>query len=222
MSDDIVRVAAKLRAFRADYPPTVAGIVCWFTEDEVGGTARVIGHCRITDLATGNVMAEAHGTRALREPIPGAMGHKDTRDPDRAQTQATGRALGLLGYAQGESLEGDTDEPDETGVTVSARAQQTLTKTQAGHHVKAILRDKYHVHEDDLKAQGKACWSEQGMDGRQGWTLEAVEEQVDAWIAKTEPFDVPEEGPAGTGSVLVDRATGEVLTTVSPDQQVLT
>jgi hypothetical protein len=36
----------------------------------------------------------------------------DTRDAERVQTQACGRAMGLLGYASGSSLEGDTDEPD--------------------------------------------------------------------------------------------------------------
>ena len=117
---DIVRVSEKLEAFRRDFPPREYAIRQGFDEDIVGSTARVTGHCRIIDVATGVVLAEASGTRALREPIPGAQGHRDTRDPERAQTQALGRALGLMGYADANGIEGDTDEPDETGVTVAA------------------------------------------------------------------------------------------------------
>ena len=96
---DIVRVAEKLSAFREAYPPTEYAIRQDFAEDVVGSTSRVTGHCRIIAIDTGAVLAEAYGTRALREPVPGAQGHRDTRDPDRAMTQALGRALGLLGYA---------------------------------------------------------------------------------------------------------------------------
>lgn len=114
---DITRVASKVRAFREAHPIDEYAIVTDFTEDVVGDTARVVGHCRIIKLDTGQVVAESYGTRALRAPLPGKQGHQDTRDPDRAMTQATGRALGLCGFADGESLEGDTDEDDETGVT---------------------------------------------------------------------------------------------------------
>lgn len=117
---DITRVAAKVRAFRADHPIDEYAIVTDFTEDAVGDTARVIGHCRVIKLDGGQVVAEAFGTRALRAPVPNAQGHLDTRDPDRAMTQATGRALGLCGYADGESLEGDTDEDDQSGVSRAA------------------------------------------------------------------------------------------------------
>ena len=92
-----------------------------FNEDEVGGVARVIGWCNVVDLSTGKVIAHAQGTRALRPPIPGAQGAKDTRDPDRAMTQALGRVLGLMGYADAHGIEGDTDEPDTSGVTTAAK-----------------------------------------------------------------------------------------------------
>lgn len=117
---DIVRVAEKLKAFREAYPPTEYAIIQDFAEDIVGSTSRVTGHCRIVAVDTGAVLAEAYGTRALREPVPGAQGHRDTRDPDRAMTQALGRALGLLGYADAHGIEGDTDEADSTGVNQAA------------------------------------------------------------------------------------------------------
>ncbi len=117
---DIVRVAEKLKAFREAYPPTEYAIRQDFAEDVVGSTSRVTGHCRIIAIDTGAVLAEAYGTRALREPVPGAQGHRDTRDPDRAMTQALGRALGLLGYADANGIEGDTDEADETGISRAA------------------------------------------------------------------------------------------------------
>ena len=117
---DIVRVAEKLKAFRDAHPPTEYAILQDFTEDVVGSTSRVTGHCRIVAVDTGAVLAEAYGTRALREPVPGAQGHRDTRDPDRAMTQALGRALGLFGYADANGIEGDTDEADETGVQRAA------------------------------------------------------------------------------------------------------
>ncbi len=87
----------------------------------MGGVARVVGWCNVVDLATGKVIAQAQGTRALRPPIPGAQGAKDTRDPDRAMTQALGRVLGLMGYADAHGIEGDTDEPDTSGVTTAAK-----------------------------------------------------------------------------------------------------
>ena len=111
---DIVRVADKLKAFREDFPPTQYGLIQSFNEDEVDGVPRVIGWCNVVDLSTGKVIAQAQGTRALRPPIPGAQGAKDTRDPDRAMTQALGRVLGLMGYADAHGIEGDTDEPDES------------------------------------------------------------------------------------------------------------
>jgi hypothetical protein len=117
---NITRVSEKLEAFRRDFPPRDYAIIQDFDEDIVGSTARVVGHCRIVDVATGVVLAEAHGTRALREPVAGAQGHRDTRDPDRAMTQALGRVLGLMGYADAAGIEGDTDEPDETGVDEAA------------------------------------------------------------------------------------------------------
>ena len=121
---DIVRVADKLKAFREDFPATQYGLIQSFNEDEVGGVARVIGWCNVVDLATGKVIAQAQGTRALRPPIPGAQGAKDTRDPDRAMTQALGRALSLMGYADASGIEGMTDEPDTSGVTTAAKPKQ--------------------------------------------------------------------------------------------------
>ena len=118
---DIVRVADKLKAFREDFPATQYGLIQSFNEDEVGGVARVIGWCNVVDLSTGKVIAQAQGTRALRPPIPGAQGAKDTRDPDRAMTQALGRALSLMGYADASGIEGMTDEPDTSGVTTAAK-----------------------------------------------------------------------------------------------------
>ncbi len=117
---DIIRVADKLKAFRQDFPAVDYGLIQSFTEDHVGDVARVTGSCRVVDLHTGAVLAEAHGTRALRPPVPGAQGSKDTRDPDRAMTQALGRVLGLLGYADAESIEGDTDLPDHTAPAAAA------------------------------------------------------------------------------------------------------
>ncbi len=117
---DIVRVAEKLKAFREAHPPTEYAILQDFAEDVVGSTSRVTGHCRIVAVDTGAVLAEAYGTRALREPVPGAQGHRDTRDPDRAMTQALGRALGLFGYADANGIEGDTDEADTTGIERAA------------------------------------------------------------------------------------------------------
>lgn len=247
MSSDIVRVAAKVRAFRADHPITEMGIWTDFTEDEVDGTPRVIGRCRIVHLATMKCVALAYGTRALRAPLPGKQGHQDTRDPDRAMTQATGRALGLLGYAAGDSLEGDTDEPDETEA-----APRVLSKNAAKQHVVAVLRDRYEMPAAELKDLGGMCWEQQAMDGRTGWTLAEVEAQVDAWMAKSEPFgddggsvygdeSDPDEmsgegtaepdspagaqhhgGPVASASPdvqpIVDRETGELLTVVSADQ----
>ena len=119
--DKIVRVQDKLKAFREDFPATQYGLIQSFNEDEVGGVARVIGWCNVVDLSTGKVIAQAQGTRALRPPIPGAQGAKDTRDPDRAMTQALGRVLGLMGYADAHGIEGDTDEPDTSGVTTAAK-----------------------------------------------------------------------------------------------------
>ena len=118
---DIVRVADKLKAFREDFPATEYGLIQSFKEDEVGGVARVTGWCLVTDLATGAVLAQAQGTRALRPPVPGAQGAKDTRDPDRAMTQALGRVLGLMGYADAHGIEGDTDEPDESVAVPAAK-----------------------------------------------------------------------------------------------------
>ena len=118
---DIVRVADKLKAFREDFPAKEYGLIQSFTEGEVGGVARVVGWGNVVDLATGKVIAQAQGTRALRPPIPGAQGAKDTRDPDRAMTQALGRVLGLMGYADAHGIEGDTDEPDTSGVTTAAK-----------------------------------------------------------------------------------------------------
>jgi len=121
---NITRVSEKLEAFRRDFPPRDYAILQDFDEDIVGSTARVVGHCRIVDVATGVVLAEAHGTRALREPVAGAQGHRDTRDPDRAMTQALGRVLGLMGYYDAAGIEGDTDERDETGVDRAAAPPQ--------------------------------------------------------------------------------------------------
>jgi len=125
---DIVRVADKLKAFREDFPAKEYGLIQSFNEDEVGGVARVIGWCNVVDLSTGKVIAQAQGTRALRPPIPGAQGAKDTRDPDRAMTQALGRALGLMGYADAHGIEGDTDEPDTSGVTTAAKPKPKPAK----------------------------------------------------------------------------------------------
>ena len=121
---DIVRVSEKLKAFREDFPATEYGLIQSFTEDDVGGVARVIGWCSVVDLSTGQTIAQAQGTRALRPPVPGAQGAKDTRDPDRAMTQALGRVLGLMGYADAHGIEGDTDEPDTSGVTTTAKPKQ--------------------------------------------------------------------------------------------------
>jgi len=121
---DIVRVSEKLKAFREDFPATEYGLIQSFTEDDVGGVARVIGWCSVVDLSTGQTIAQAQGTRALRPPVPGAQGAKDTRDPDRAMTQALGRVLGLMGYADAHGIEGDTDEPDTSGVTATAKPKQ--------------------------------------------------------------------------------------------------
>ena len=118
---DIVRVFDKLKAFREDFPAKEYGLIQSFNEDEVDGVPRVIGWCNVVDLSTGKVIAQAQGTRALRPPIPGAQGAKDTRDPDRAMTQALGRVLGLMGYADAHGIEGDTDEPDTSGVTTAAK-----------------------------------------------------------------------------------------------------
>ena len=111
---EIVRVSEKLAAFRADFPAVDYSIIQSFTEDQVDGQPRVVGRCQIVEVETGRVLADSLGTRALRPPIPGTQGAKDTRDPDRAMTQALGRALGTTGYASGDSIEGDTDEPDMT------------------------------------------------------------------------------------------------------------
>ena len=121
---DIVPVSEKLKAFRQDFPATEYGLIQSFTEDDVGGVARVIGWCSVVDLSTGQTIAQAQGTRALRPPVPGAQGAKDTRDPDRAMTQALGRVLGLMGYADAHGIEGDTDEPDTSGVTATAKPKQ--------------------------------------------------------------------------------------------------
>ena len=117
---DIVPVADKLAAFRSGYPAAEYGLHQSFVEDQVGDVARVVGCCEVVEIATHRILARAYGTRALRAPIPGAQGARDTRDPDRAMTQALGRALGLMGFADGSSIEGDTDEPDQTGVTAAA------------------------------------------------------------------------------------------------------
>ncbi len=121
---EIVRVQDKLKAFREDFPAKEYGLIQSFAEGEVGGVPRVVGWCNVVDLATGQVIAQAQGTRALRPPIPGAQGAKDTRDPDRAMTQALGRVLGLMGYADAHGIEGDTDEPDTSGVTTAAKPKQ--------------------------------------------------------------------------------------------------
>ena len=126
---DIVRVSEKLKAFREDFPATEYGLIQSFTEDDVGGVARVIGWCSVVDLSTGQTIAQAQGTRALRPPVPGAQGAKDTRDPDRAMTQALGRVLGLMGYADAHGIEGDTDEPDESVAVPAAKPKPVKTPT---------------------------------------------------------------------------------------------
>ena len=117
---DITRVSEKLAAFRSDFPPCDYALMQSFTEDDVGGVARVVGCTQVIEVETGRVLAQAYGTRALRAPVPGAQGAKDTRDPDRAMTQSLGRVLGLMGYSDPKSIEGDTDEPDQTNVTAAA------------------------------------------------------------------------------------------------------
>ncbi len=105
---DVVNVTDKLRAFwsdRHDERDQWSVITSWHADD-LAGQPSALGCCRI--LRDGVVMAEAHSTRALRAPKPGAQGMNDTRDAERVQTQSIGRALGELGYAQGSSLEGDT------------------------------------------------------------------------------------------------------------------
>ena len=116
---DITRVSEKLAAFRSDFPPCDYALMQSFTEDDVGGVARVVGCTQVVEVETGRVLAQAYGTRALRAPVPGAQGAKDTRDPDRAMTQSLGRVLGLMGYSDPKSIEGDTDEPDQTNVTAA-------------------------------------------------------------------------------------------------------
>ena len=128
---DIVRVADKLKAFREDFPAGEYGLIQSFTEDHVGEVARVVGWCLVTDLSTGTVLAQAQGTRALRPPVPGAQGAKDTRDPDRAMTQALGRVLGLMGYADAHGIEGDTDEPDESVAVPAAKPKPVKAPTAA-------------------------------------------------------------------------------------------
>lgn len=206
MSDDIVRVGSKVLAFRRDHPITEFGILTDFTEDEVGGVARVVGRCRIVHLASGRVVALAYGTRALRVPVPGAQGHRDTRDPDRAMTQATGRALGLLGYAGADSIEGDTDEPDNTGVTVAAPpADRPLTVAAAKKRLVALLGTRPEV--SDAKAEAGDLWKGMGFEGRGHFTVPELEQAVVDWFAHAEPFDspAPPDPPAN-----VDPATGEV------------
>ena len=140
---DIVRVVEKLAAFRADYPAHDYGLWQSFTEDEVGGQPRVTGTTKVFDVQTGVVLAEAHGTRALRPPVPGAQGAKDTRDPDRAMTQSLGRVLGLMGYASGDSVEGDTDLPDETHPTAVRSPVRDAKAVLAGKLVPiGDLRDR--------------------------------------------------------------------------------
>jgi len=56
---DIVRVSEKLKAFREDFPATEYGLIQSFTEDDVGGVARVIGWCSVVDLSTGQTIAQA-------------------------------------------------------------------------------------------------------------------------------------------------------------------
>ena len=114
---DITRVSEKLAAFRSDFPPCDYALMQSFTEDDVDGVARVVGCTQVIEVETGRVLAQAYGTRALRQPVPGAQGAKDTRDPDRAMTQSLGRVLGLMGYADPKSIEGDTDEPDPVSYT---------------------------------------------------------------------------------------------------------
>jgi len=116
---DITRVSEKLAAFLCDFPAGKFALMQSFTEDDVGGVARVVGCTQVVEVETGRVLAQAYGTRALRAPVPGAQGAKDTRDPDRAMTQSLGRVLGLMGYADPTSIEGDTDEPDQTGDTAA-------------------------------------------------------------------------------------------------------
>ena len=116
---DITRVSEKLAAFHCHFPAGKFALMQSFTEDEVGGVARVVGCTQVVEVETGRVLAQAYGTRALRAPVPGAQGAKDTRDPDRAMTQSLGRVLGLMGYADPKSIEGDTDEPDQTNVTAA-------------------------------------------------------------------------------------------------------
>ena len=116
---DITRVSEKLAAFLCHFPAGKFALMQSFSEDDVGGVARVVGCTQVIEVETGRVLAQAYGTRALRAPVPGAQGAKDTRDPDRAMTQSLGRVLGLMGYADPKSIEGDTDEPDQTNVTAA-------------------------------------------------------------------------------------------------------
>jgi len=116
---DITRVSEKLAAFHCHFPAGKFALMQSFTEDDVGGVARVVGCTQVIEVETGRVLAQAYGTRALRAPVPGAQGAKDTRDPDRAMTQSLGRVLGLMGYSDPTSIEGDTEEPDQTGDTAA-------------------------------------------------------------------------------------------------------
>jgi len=193
---DIVRVADKLAAFRHDFPARKYGIEQWAVEDLCGKTPRVWGFTKITNLESGAVLAQACGTRALREPVVGAQGSRDTRDPDRAMTQALGRALGLLGYAEGHSIEGDTDEPDETGVELAAASTAPPAPPQKAESPVAAARralagevpaepDVDLVSTDDLRAQLNACTPEARGKVRAGLQLAGFSTEIPDWMETT-------------------------------------
>jgi hypothetical protein len=198
MADDITKVAEKVKAFRKDYSPEQAAILTSFTEDVVGDTPRVIGHCRIvlahSERPEGWLMAEAFGTRALRAPKPGTTGMNDTRDPDRAMTQATGRALGLLGYGDGESLEGDTDEPDESGVQHAAQA--TPYYVELGWESEERMKEAHDLYVGAIKAEPEGIRSamrEYRKTKGYGWPMSVMEMDDAARYFATLPSTTPTE-----------------------------
>lgn len=216
---DIVNVTQKVNAFWEDRQDErhLWSILTSWEASEIGGAPAALGRCLV--LREGVVMAEAHSTRFLRAPKSGAQGMNDTRDAERVQTQACGRAMGLLGYASGASLEGDTDEPDPHADDM----QQMVPKAKAKGELLAAL------HGDTSKAAelwpfGTARFvSRDDLDDLLGRVSSPVQmagegaEGIDALGAPTtdggDPVSGPDAGDAvtvpGTGPAAVRAALKE-------------
>lgn len=221
MTPNVVNVADKVRAFWHDRTDErhLWSVLTSYEVRDLAGVESVVGCCEV--FREGHLVARSYSSRALRAPKPGAQGMNDTRDVERVQTQAIGRAMGELGYASGSSLEGDTDEPDESGdhhgvVRVPrAKAKGELVAALQGDTNRAaewwpfgdarfVSRDEL----DDLLEQVKTSAPAEGGKPRdaEGDAASVVDSSpVPKGDVPPDDPDVPEGGASGSEGVKAAR-----------------